>query len=77
MNQTPPMTNDDVAENLRAVLARRRIPQTTLAASAGMSPTYLNRRLTGAATISVADLARLAASLDLPLTDLLPQEATA
>ena len=77
MDQTPTLTNDSVAESLRVALARRRIPQSSLAASAGMSTTYLNRRMTGSATISVADLARIAAALDVPLVALLPAEESA
>ena len=60
-----------VAEEARALMARRRVSQTDLAAATSTTQPYWSRRLTGAVALDVDDLAALAAFLDVPVTDLL------
>lgn len=73
------MTNDlsasvtaAVAAEVRAEIARKQISQDKLAAQVGCSRQSLNRRLTGATPFDVAELAAIAAALDVPVTAFLP-----
>jgi transcriptional regulator with XRE-family HTH domain len=59
--------HDDVAAEVRAHLARRRISGRRLAAQLGMTEPYLSRRLTGAVPFNVNDLSAIADYLELPV----------
>ncbi|HEY1622139.1 MAG TPA: helix-turn-helix domain-containing protein [Streptosporangiaceae bacterium] len=60
-------TNDEVAAELRAELARRRIPNRRIAGQLGWSETYLSRRLTGSVPFSIDDLASVASAIGIPV----------
>jgi transcriptional regulator with XRE-family HTH domain len=62
----------DVAEEVRAALARRRIKQTTLAEKLGLSQPAISRRLAGEIEFSITELTLAAELLEVPLADLLP-----
>ena len=64
--------SDLVAEEIRALLARRRTSGRKLAEQLGVSPSWVSYRLTGAQPIDLNDLARISAALDVDVTDLLP-----
>jgi transcriptional regulator with XRE-family HTH domain len=57
-----------VAGEVRAWLARRQRSGRSAALELGWTEPYLSRRLTGAVPFDVADLARLAELLDVPVT---------
>lgn len=65
---------DLVAEELRALLARRRISGRQLARELGESPSWVNFRLTGHTAIGLNDLQRIAEVLQVTPTDLLPSK---
>jgi transcriptional regulator with XRE-family HTH domain len=62
--------HDEVAGELRAHMARRRISSRKIAHQLGWSEVYLSRRLTGAVPFNVNDLAAVAEILDLPISSL-------
>jgi transcriptional regulator with XRE-family HTH domain len=62
-----------VAEEIRALLARRRISGRQLANQLGVSPTWVSNRLTGAQTIDLNDLESMARILGVDVPDLLPR----
>lgn len=64
---------DQVAEEARVQLARRRISGRQIGAKLGWSSAYLSRRLTGHIPFTIADLDALARALDIPVTRLLPR----
>lgn len=64
---------EQVAEEVRALLARRRLSARATARALGWSPMYLSRRMTGTAPFDVDDLAALSALLDVPVTAFFPQ----
>jgi len=70
--KAPPLT-ELVAEEIRALLARRRISGRELARRMGASYSWVNFRLTGAQPIDLNDLQRIADVLDVEVLDLLPQ----
>jgi transcriptional regulator with XRE-family HTH domain len=57
-----------VAGEVRAWLARRQRSGRSAALELGWTEPYLSRRLTGAVQFDVADLAKLAELLDVPVT---------
>lgn len=59
---------EQVAEEVRALLARRRLTARAAARDLGWSAMYLSRRMTGAAPFTVDDLAALSELLDVPVT---------
>ena len=61
-----------VAEEVRAMVARRRISQKRLAEALDMTPMALSRRLSGAVSISAGELMRMADVLHCRPADLLP-----
>ncbi len=69
---TPPLT-ELVAEEIRALLARRRMSGRELARQLGTSPSWVNFRLTGAQSIDLNDLQRIADVLDVDVLDLIPE----
>lgn len=71
---TRPTLSAQVAEEIRALLARRRISGRHLAEATGMSQSAISARLTGATAIDLDDLQRIAAALDVRVLDLFPVE---
>jgi len=70
----PPMAagfNDVVALEIREALIQRRRSQADLAAALGWSNMYLNRRLRGSVSFSLADIEQIATALDMPRSALL------
>ncbi|MDN5639229.1 helix-turn-helix domain-containing protein [Rothia kristinae] len=63
-------TAQEVADNVRAALARRRMSQEAAAAGIGMSRAALNNRLNGKTAFDVAELERLSEVLDVPYSQL-------
>jgi transcriptional regulator with XRE-family HTH domain len=71
------MTQTNVAANVRAELARRRISQTTVAQRLGVSRQNVAQRLNGRVDFRVSELVAIAALLDVPVTALLDTTAGA
>lgn len=63
-----------VAEEIRAMLGRRRVSGRELARRLNVSSSWVNYRLTGAQPIDVNDLERIAVALDVTVLDLLPRD---
>lgn len=57
-----------VAEEVRVLLARRRISGVQLARRLGMSQGYLSRRLNGVQPFDMDDLEKIANGLDVPVS---------
>lgn len=72
VSETP--TREQVAEEIRALLARRKLSASELARKMGVSQPYLSRRLTGDVAIDVDDLQTIARLLGVGMSDLLPRE---
>ena len=62
-----------VAEEIRALLARRMANGAKLAAALGKSEMYVSRRLRGETAFDVDDLEKIAGFLGVEVTDLLPR----
>lgn len=73
--RTQTRLTDLVAEELRALLARRRISGRELARQLEESPSWVNYRLTGHTPIGLNDMQRIAEALGVGLVDLLPSHA--
>ena len=63
-----------IAEELRALLARRRMSARQLAADLGWGHMYLQRRMLGRVPFSMSDLYQLTKALKVPLQSLLPAD---
>lgn len=63
-----------VAEEVRALLARKRISATALAKSMGVSQTYVWRRLSGETAFDLDDLEKISKILECRVVDLLPRQ---
>ena len=63
---------EQVAEEVRVVLARRRMSQKELGVAIGRSQPFMSRRLNGELPFDIAELAAIAEALDVPITDFLP-----
>lgn len=63
---------DLIAEEVRALLGRRRMSASTLARQMGVTQRYVSRRLTGDAPFDANDLQRIAGTLGVPVRALLP-----
>lgn len=61
-----------VAEEVRALMARRRMSGRQLAAQLGVSPSWVSYRLTGTQPIDVNDLHLIATALGVGVHELLP-----
>src|ERR1700750_1795731 len=61
-----------VAEEIRALLARRRMSGRQLAGMLGVSPSWVSYRLTGPQPIDLNDLQQIANAFDVPAIDLMP-----
>ena len=64
--------SESVGDEIRAMLARRRISGRRLADEMGVSRSWLSYRLTGVTPIDLDDLAQIADALDVDWRDLLP-----
>lgn len=62
--------SERVAEEIRAVLARRRKSGRSLADDLGVSQTWMSTRLNGTTPIDLNDLERIAIALDVDVADL-------
>lgn len=71
---TTPSLSELVAEEIRALLGRRRMSQASLARQLKVSPMWVNYRLTGTQPIDLNDLERIATTLGVTVFDLLPRE---
>lgn len=63
------------AEEIRVLLARRRMSASELARRTGMTQPYMSRRLTGEIAFDVDDLDLIATVLEVNVADLLPRSA--
>lgn len=72
MEHTPALSSR-VAEEIRALLARRRVSGRKLAEALGFSQSAMSARLTGATPIDLNDLERIAGFLNVEVTELLPR----
>jgi transcriptional regulator with XRE-family HTH domain len=61
-----------IAEEIRALLARRRINGVQLALRIGRSQSYVSRRLTGETAFDADDLERIAEVLGVNVVELMP-----
>ena len=64
-----------VAEEVRSLLARRRMSASELARQLETTQRYMSRRLTGETAFDVDDLDRIATVLGVQVTDLLPRRS--
>lgn len=71
---TRPRLTEQAAEEIRALLARRRVSGRELARRMGASHSWVNFRLTGAQPITLDDLQRFAEALGVDWLDLLPHD---
>jgi DNA-binding Xre family transcriptional regulator len=71
--QPKPSLNEGIAEEIRALLARRRLSASDLARMTGLTQRAISRRLTGEKVIDADDLQRFAEALEVDYRDLLPQ----
>lgn len=67
----------DTAANIRGELARQRVSARELARRLDVPPMWVHRRLTGQAPLTVDDLLRIAAELDVPAASLLGEQVAA
>jgi transcriptional regulator with XRE-family HTH domain len=70
--QTVTPMRERAAEEIRVLLARRRMSGSELARRIGQTQPYLSRRLTGEVALDVDDLERIAQALGVSITELLP-----
>jgi transcriptional regulator with XRE-family HTH domain len=66
--------SERVAEEVRAMLGRKRVSGNALARDLGVSPMWVSTRLTGRQEIGLDDLDRIARSLRVGVADLLPTD---
>lgn len=64
--------SERVAEEIRALLARKRVTGRELSRRLGVSSPWVSQRLTGATEIGLNDLERIARALDVEIAALLP-----
>lgn len=60
--------HENIAGEVRAELARRRLTGRKIARALGMSEVYVSRRLTGQVPFNVNDLSAIAELLDVPIS---------
>jgi transcriptional regulator with XRE-family HTH domain len=66
--------SEQVAEEIRALLGRRRMSGRQLAVALRVSPSWINYRLTGRQPIDLNDLNRIARALRVPVVELFPSD---
>lgn len=76
-SQEPRSATAQIADTIRAELARKRLTQADLALHLLMSPAAVSRRLSGQTPFDVNELAAVAAFLGVPACDLLAETAGA
>lgn len=64
---------ESAAEEIRVLLARRKISGSELARKVGVTQPYMSRRLNGEVAFDLDDLEQIALALDVEVTDLLPR----
>jgi len=64
---------EQTSEEIRALLARRKMNASDLARTIGATQPYVSRRLTGAVAFDLDDLEKIARVLEVAVTDLLPR----
>jgi hypothetical protein len=69
------LLRERVAEEVRALLARRMMTGADLAAAIGRSPMYVSRRVRGEVAFDLDDMERLAGVFGVEVADLLPRSA--
>jgi transcriptional regulator with XRE-family HTH domain len=76
---TPPRgrLREHVAEEIRVLLARRKMSATQLARLTGLKQSSLSRRMTGETAFDMDDLELIADVLGVSITDLMPQRVEA
>lgn len=72
---TPHAWAESLAEEVRAVMARKRRRGTELGSVLGLSQSAASRRMSGETPLSVDELLAIAEWLDVPFTDLIPAKA--
>lgn len=65
---------ESTAEEIRSLMARRRLNGVRLAVVIGRSQSYVSRRLTGETAFDVDDLERIATALGVGVRELLPRD---
>jgi transcriptional regulator with XRE-family HTH domain len=68
----PATLSDLVAEEVRALMARRKVSGRELADLLGVSPSWISYRLNGKQPIDLNDLERIANALEVPILTLIP-----
>lgn len=63
-------TESQIAEEVRALLARRKISQRSLAINMGWQQSQISRRLSGITPFTAAELVELADALEVPVETL-------
>ena len=63
---------DQITEEIRVMLARRRMTANQLARMLGWSASGLSRRLSGQVQITITDLEEIASALEIEAADLIP-----
>lgn len=71
------MVPADAAANVRAELARRNMSRAQLARLIDENDMWVSRRLSGTTAITVEDFVRIAAALNVPAAELLPEAGVA
>jgi transcriptional regulator with XRE-family HTH domain len=71
------LLRERVAEEVRALLARRMMTGADLAAAIGKSPMYVSRRVRGEVAFDLDDMERLAGVFGVDVNDLLPRTTKA
>ncbi len=64
---------EQIAEEIRVLLARRKMSASELARRMGVTQPYISRRLTADTPLDVDDLAKIADALGVHILDLLPR----
>lgn len=75
MNYPTSTRSAQIAAEVRAEMARKRVTGTTLAEATGMSQPTLSRRLSGAIAFDIDELHEVAGVLGLTVTELLARAA--
>lgn len=75
MDDTTTTLSERAAEEIRAMLGRKRISGRELSRKLGVSQAWVSYRLTGHQEIGLNDLERIAAALEVSVSDLMPAPA--
>lgn len=77
VQDTDTLLSAHVAEEIRALLARRKMSGRELARRLGVSPNWVSLRTSGEQEIGLNDLQRIASILGVSVSDLLPRDPNA